>query len=291
MSGQAPHQVTVVGSTAVVAGGADGTVVLVPFDESGLGKRQIVDLPVRELRWPGGEVTTNEGPVRNRPWIGSVSPIGDGQVLAMSEDQGTPSIAYLVDPVAKVVRAQVQLPGGRVGDARPYGRQALITVSDGTAGLLLLVNPDLSVARRFALPDRPGDLDVSGDTAFVSLYQPGAPLAPRPRRLAAVSLDDGTVSPLGVEHVGASGPVLATPGNVWWAIPDAKVVRHIRLSDGHQTDLPSCYNPHGMAKLDDVLLVACQEGWLLEVPLDGKPYKVHDAGGRTYDVVLARHQR
>lgn len=89
MSGQPPHQVTLVDSTAVVAGGADGTVVLVPFDESGLGKRQAVDLPVRELRWPGGEVTTNRGPVRG-PWIGSVSPIGDGQVLAISEDQGTP---------------------------------------------------------------------------------------------------------------------------------------------------------------------------------------------------------
>lgn len=62
VSGQSTQQVTIVGSMAVVAGGILGTAVLVPFDESGLGKRQASTCPVRELQWPGGEVTTNAGP-------------------------------------------------------------------------------------------------------------------------------------------------------------------------------------------------------------------------------------
>ena len=108
----------------------------------------------------------------------------------------------------------------------------------------------------------------------------------RPVRLVAVSLDDGAVSPLATSPSENHGPVVATPGEIWWAIPDADIVRHIRLSDGRQTDLHSCRNPSGMVKLDDALLVTCLNGWLIEVPLDGRPYKVHDGGGITYDVVL-----
>lgn len=237
-------------------------------------------MPVQQVRAPDGlggeQVGDNAFPMTGKPAITVVVPIGDGLVLAVSDDQLGTSVAYVLDPATRAIKAIAQLPAGNVHSAAAFGDQAVLTMSEKA---LLVLNADLSVARRFDVPSEPGFFDVGGDIAYVGLS--------RPARVVAVSLVDGLVKEVSRHNSEYEGPVLATKTDLWWAIPATGAVRHVRLSDGRQRHLKSCRSPGGMAKLDDTLLVACKEGLLVEIPLDGGRRKVHDGGGITSDVVLA----
>lgn len=129
----------------------------------------------------------------------------------------------------------------------------------------------------------PARVTVAGDQAVVGLSYPA--------RLVSLDLRDGSTTALsdapGEQH---SSAFLATPNDVFWALPTAGVVRHIDRASGRSRDIHAGCKGSGdiMALVGDELVMTCRNGSrLVQVPLLGdRPVSMLRAGGFPLAVLL-----
>jgi hypothetical protein len=281
-----PQQAALAPSWLFVAGGTDGTVVIMRRTP-GLGAARAVALPAvpvqREARSGGGSVSNASE--SGAPFITRVVALGDSQVVAISQDDSGTSVAYLVDAADGGLLRSVQLPGGTANAAAALtgGGRFAVGMNEGH---LLLLDGQLNVLANRSLDGTPKGMAVVGDQVAISATA-AAGHAPA-SDLWLLDPRTGASRHLSAAGTPYSGPVAAAGGTVWWTLSDLAQVRELRTDGTLARTLDACRYISSVAAGPTVLLATCLEhNQLAVVDLSSGGRRLYDAGGFPASVALS----
>jgi hypothetical protein len=285
VSSHPPQQAAVAPSWLFVAGGIDGTVVIMRRTP-GLGAPRAVALPAvpvqREARSGGGSVSNASQ--TGAPFIIRVVALGDSQAVAISQDDSGTSVAYLVDAADGRVLRSVQLPGGTATAAAALtgGGQLAVGMNEGH---VLVLDGQLRVVADRPLEGNPRGMAVAGGDVAISTtaaagHAPASDLWLLDPRTGAIRHLSGAGNPY-------SGSVAAAGGTVWWALSDLAQVRELRTDGTMARTLGACKYISSVAAGPAVLLATCLEhSQLAVVDLSSGGRRLYDAGSWPASVAL-----
>jgi hypothetical protein len=268
VSAGAPQDIASIGSLAVVAGGVDGTAVLLDRSKGDLAVTQTLLLPLRNVTADNGQRASNataEGE-EGKAFVTLVSRLGTKDVLLVTYELLTrTSVGYALDLSKRSLIRGEQLPGGGAAAAvHPYGEGAIAAMSSKK---LVLLSRDLRAIREIELPGVPTHLSVRADTAWVSVTEPA--------RLVRVDLRRGRARVVADERRDKlGGPVVTTREGVWWALRERGTIRKFVVNGdktSRKANLRGCNGISSMVRHKALLFFTCPGPKVVGVIRDGKP--------------------
>jgi hypothetical protein len=260
-----------VGSTLAVAGGLSGKVFLLPISATGLGPAKAVTLPpftITAIEPAGPKQYSNAA--QGGPFVTQVSPIGQGDILAVTSDPST-STAYIVSNGA--VKSTFQIPTRVANDVAPFGDKALVAMADGN---LVEVSDDATQSTIAHLDAPLAGIAVEGQKAYVTTLD---------AVLWSVDLQSGKVSEV-ARRAGDDGhqvtPLAVTADGVWWAFEETGKVRFVPTKDAAtaRTVDVGCLGISDILIRDDHLYSTCeQKGAFSDFDLTTNTAKIRHGGG------------
>lgn len=280
---QPPQQAAVSRSWLYVAGGIEGTVVVIPRLPD-LGRARPVHLPAvsvqRDALYGGG--SASNATETGAPLVSMVVALGDDRVVAVSQDRGTgTSVAYLVESASGRLLRSAQIPDGTANAVAGNGEGFVVGMNEGR---LVVVDRSLSALHSYPLRGNPRGVAVDGSQAVVSsIALPGHPDA---STLEVVDLSSGADRQLRSLSNPYSGPVAIEGSTVWWALGDLSQVRGVPLGGGTDRVLGSCRYINSVAVARGSILATCLEhNQLAVIDIASGHRRLLDAGGFPDSVV------
>lgn len=293
LSDQPVQHGTIAGDRLVVAGGIDGTVIVVPITPEGLGKPARLLVPVVQVQEEplyGGRSVANGERLTGRPEVDHIAAIDETRIVAVTSSQsnGT-SVAYLVDAHSMKVTKSTQLPFGQTDHILAAGDTFVAVTNEGE---LLILDFDLQVRHTFKIQGLasgggPGGLSVAGGNAYITEARTIAPGAKQTPQLETIDLETGASTIQQVNIGDDLGPVLAAGGRLWVAGANSTVVEGISLTGGPAVRLGTCRGVRAIAMALSYLLMPCTPASFAVVDTRSGAVTLDSGGAFPVDVTVA----